>query len=253
MYRSKVDNIREGLVKEKVEENVEVLEAVLKETVDLNQDAIDTAIVGMIADPKEARAGIQEVHFLPFNPADKRTALTYIDSGGVSKGAPEQILNLAHNKSDIERRVHAVIDRFVEIGLRSLAVAYQEITILFLSVFFLRCLLPESSRRKERECWRPWQIIGLMPLFDPPRHDNAETIRRALNLGVNVKMITVIDELIEKADGFAGVFPVPWTINSQVLYVFGMFGQNECNVSWGYEPSVAEGILSVNSGENSSR
>lgn len=38
----------------------------------------------------------------------------------------------------------------------------------------------------------PWQFIGLMPLFDPPRHDSAETIRRALNLGVNVKMITGI-------------------------------------------------------------
>jgi len=32
--------------------------------------------------------------------------------------------------------------------------------------------------------------VGLMPLFDPPRHDSAETIRRALNLGVSVKMIT---------------------------------------------------------------
>jgi len=38
----------------------------------------------------------------------------------------------------------------------------------------------------------PWQFIGLLPLFDPPRHDSAETIRRALNLGVNVKMITGI-------------------------------------------------------------
>lgn len=36
----------------------------------------------------------------------------------------------------------------------------------------------------------PWQFVGLLPLFDPPRHDSAETIRRALNLGVNVKMIT---------------------------------------------------------------
>lgn len=36
-----------------------------------------------------------------------------------------QILHLAHNKSDIERRVHAVIDKFAERGLRSLAVAYQ--------------------------------------------------------------------------------------------------------------------------------
>lgn len=197
-----------------------------------NQDAIDAAIVGMLADPKEARAGIQEVHFLPFNPTDKRTALTYIDSDGkmhrVSKGAPEQILNLAHNKSEIERRVHVVIDKFAERGLRSLAVAYQEV--------------PEC--RKESP-GGPWQFIGLMPLFDPPRHDSAETIRRALNLGVNVKMITgdqlaigketgrrlgmgtnmypsssllgqskdesiaalPIDDLIEKADGFAGVFP----------------------------------------------
>lgn len=36
----------------------------------------------------------------------------------------------------------------------------------------------------------PWQFIGLLPLFDPPRHDSAETIRKALVLGVNVKMIT---------------------------------------------------------------
>ncbi|GKV08653.1 hypothetical protein SLEP1_g20257 [Rubroshorea leprosula] len=197
-----------------------------------NQDAIDAAIVGMLADPKEARADIQEVHFLPFNPTDKRTALTYIDGEGkmhrVSKGAPEQILNLVHNKSEIEQRVHTVIDKFAERGLRSLAVTYQEV----------------PDRRKE-SAGGPWQFIGLLPLFDPPRHDSAETIRRALNLGVNVKMITgdqlaiaketgrrlgmgtnmypsssllgqnkdesiaalPVDELIEKADGFAGVFP----------------------------------------------
>ncbi|KAK9925138.1 hypothetical protein M0R45_033475 [Rubus argutus] len=197
-----------------------------------NQDAIDTAIVGMLADPKEARAGIQEVHFLPFNPTEKRTALTYIELEGkmhrVSKGAPEQILNLVHNKSEIERRVHAVINKYAERGLRALAVAYQEV--------------PDG--RKE-SLGGSWQFIALMPLFDPPRHDSAETIRRALNLGVNVKMITgdqlaiaketgrrlgmgtnmypsstllgqkkdesvaglPVDELIEKADGFAGVFP----------------------------------------------
>ncbi|VAH37643.1 unnamed protein product [Triticum turgidum subsp. durum] len=61
-----------------------------------NQDAIDACMVGMLADPKEARAGIREVHFLPFNPTDKRTALTYIDAEGnwhrASKGAPEQLL-----------------------------------------------------------------------------------------------------------------------------------------------------------------
>lgn len=99
-----------------------------------NQDAIDMAIINMLADPREvlnlfarfksahiqnsswqlicslfsetrmlrvpcqARANITEVHFLPFNPVDKRTAITYIDSDHkwfrVSKGAPEQVLLL---------------------------------------------------------------------------------------------------------------------------------------------------------------
>ncbi|OAE23025.1 hypothetical protein AXG93_3255s1040 [Marchantia polymorpha subsp. ruderalis] len=162
-----------------------------------NQDAIDTAIVGMLEDPKQARAGIREVHFLPFNPTDKRTAITYIDSDGnwhrASKGAPEE----------------------------------------------------EVPAKSKDSPGGPWEFLGLLPLFDPPRHDSAETISKALNLGVNVKMITgdqlaiaketgrrlgmgtnmypssalfgnrkddamselPVDELIEKADGFAGVFP----------------------------------------------
>ncbi|CAA2963530.1 ATPase 10, plasma membrane-type [Olea europaea subsp. europaea] len=36
----------------------------------------------------------------------------------------------------------------------------------------------------------PWTFCGLLPLFDPPRHDCAEAIRRALDLGVSVKIIT---------------------------------------------------------------
>ena len=38
-----------------------------------------------------------------------------------------QILNLASNKCEIERKVHHVIGNFAERGLRSLAVAYQVI------------------------------------------------------------------------------------------------------------------------------
>ncbi|KAG8367545.1 hypothetical protein BUALT_Bualt16G0083000 [Buddleja alternifolia] len=162
-----------------------------------NQDAIDASIVNMLSDPKEARAGITEVHFLPFNPVEKRTAITYYDSNGdwhrCSKGAPEQTI-------------------------------------------------PEKTKES---AGGPWEFVGLLPLFDPPRHDSAETIKKALELGVNVKMITgdqlaigketgrrlgmgtnmypsssllgectdesiasiPIDELIERADGFAGVFP----------------------------------------------
>lgn len=50
--------------------------------------------------------------------------------------------------------------------------------------------MQEVPERRKESPGGPWQFIGLMPLFDPPRHDSAETIRRALNLGVNVKMIT---------------------------------------------------------------
>ncbi|CAL1375940.1 unnamed protein product [Linum trigynum] len=197
-----------------------------------NQDAIDAAIVAMLADPKEARAEVTEVHFLPFNPTDKRTALTYLDNSGkmhrVSKGAPEQILNLAYNRADIANRVHGIIDKFAERGLRSLGIARQDV--------------PDNNKESSGG---PWEFVGLLPLFDPPRHDSAETIRRALDLGVGVKMITgdqlaiaketgrrlgmgtnmypsssllgeskgtgfeslPVDELIENADGFAGVFP----------------------------------------------
>lgn len=50
--------------------------------------------------------------------------------------------------------------------------------------------MQEVPEKKKDASGGPWQLVGLLPLFDPPRHDSAETIRRALNLGVNVKMIT---------------------------------------------------------------
>jgi len=51
-------------------------------------------------------------------------------------------------------------------------------------------LLQEVPEKTKESAGAPWQFVGLLSLFDPPRHDSAETIRRALNLGVNVKMIT---------------------------------------------------------------
>ncbi|CAI0427859.1 unnamed protein product [Linum tenue] len=132
------------------------------------------------------------------------------------------------SSQDLRRKVHSVIEKFAERGLRSLGVARQEV--------------PEKTKESPGG---PWEFVGLLNLFDPPRHDSAETIRRALQLGVNVKMITgdqlaigketgrrlgmgtnmypsaallgqdkdsniaaiPVEELIEKADGFAGVFP----------------------------------------------
>lgn len=197
-----------------------------------NQDAIDTTIVNMLDDPKEARAGVKEVHFFPFNPVDKRTAMTYIDSDNewhrACKGAPEQIIELCNLKEDDVSVVHSLIGEYAERGLRSLGVARQTV--------------PEKDKDGVGS---PWEFLGLLPLFDPPRHDSAETIQRAISLGVNVKMITgdqlaiaketgrrlgmgtnmypsssllgetedsssasiSVEELIETADGFAGVFP----------------------------------------------
>ncbi|KAI3426541.1 uncharacterized protein J3R85_009898 [Psidium guajava] len=194
-------------------------------TLTLNKLNVDKSLI-------EARAGITEVHFLPFNPVDKRTAITYIDGNGdwhrCSKGAPEQIMELCKLSGDANKKAHSIIDSFATRGLRSLAVGRQTV--------------PEKTKESEGG---PWEFVGILSLFDPPRHDSAETIRRALDLGVNVKMITgdqlaigketgrrlgmgtnmypsssllgeckdasiasiSIEELIEKADGFAGVFP----------------------------------------------
>jgi len=58
--------------------------------------------------------------------------------------------------------------------------------------------VPEKSKES---LGGPWQFVGLLPLFDPPRHNSVETIRRALNLGVNVKMITGDQLAIGKESG----------------------------------------------------
>ena len=71
------------------------------------------------------------MHFLPFNLVDKRTAITYIESNGnwirANKGVLEQILNLCKEKEEIVGKVHAIIDKFAERGLRSLGVGYQKV------------------------------------------------------------------------------------------------------------------------------
>ncbi|KAH1217024.1 ATPase 9, plasma membrane-type [Glycine max] len=140
----------------------------------------------------------------------------------------QKIIELCELKGEVLKKAHKVIDEYANRGLRSLGVSRQTV-----------------SEKNKESAGESWEFLGLLPLFDPPRHDSAETIRRALDLGVNVKMITgdqlaigketgrrlgmgtnmypsssllgnskdpaiasiPVDELIEKADGFAGVFP----------------------------------------------
>ena len=83
------------------------------------------------------------------------------------KGAPQVILARSNvNGPEIKERVEKAIDDLAKRGYRAIGV----------------CLSDEGGTQ--------WRMIGLVPLFDPPRHDTKETIERTLNLGVGVKMIT---------------------------------------------------------------
>ncbi|MCO5549183.1 hypothetical protein L7F22_002649 [Adiantum nelumboides] len=95
--------------------------------------------------------------------------------------------------------------------------------------------VPEMPEKNKETDGGPWQFCGLLPLFDPPHHDCAETIRRALNLGVNVKMLTG-DQLAIGAlvDGFH------WYMRAEALLLDG--GLEICGV-WavGRVLALAEG------------
>ncbi|KAJ1966444.1 hypothetical protein GGI12_000088 [Dipsacomyces acuminosporus] len=199
-----------------------------------NQDAIDKSVVDSLSSPGLAREGIEVLDFLPFNPVDKRTQVTYRRLSDntvhrVSKGMTQMILELStRDKTDeIVDRLHADVDEFARRGLRALAVAEESV--------------PSGDVEAPGTGFR---LIGLLPIFDPPRHDTKETIDRAIELGVHVKMITgdqlaiaketgrelgmgdtmynasilnkkeelagianSVDELVLRADGFAGVYP----------------------------------------------
>ncbi|KAI8093722.1 E1-E2 ATPase-domain-containing protein [Halteromyces radiatus] len=144
-----------------------------------NQDAIDFCIVNSLPDPSMARGGIEELEFKPFNPVVKRTEITYKDSEGkvlrVTKGMSHTILDLCSRDKN-EEQIKALnddVDEFARRGLRALAVAVDEV--------------PSGEVEGEGKGFR---LIGLLPIYDPPRSDTKETIDRAIALGVQVKMIT---------------------------------------------------------------
>jgi H+-transporting ATPase len=191
-----------------------------------DQDPIDLAVLGSLdnaaSQASQAAAGLDQVlHFQPFDPVSKRTEATVRSADGrtfrVTKGAPQVILALANNAAQVKDQVEQKINEYAARGFRSLGVA-----------------------RAEQD--RPWQFIGVIPLYDPPREDSRATIASARQMGVEVKMVTgdqvaiaqeigrqldlgtnILDasalatttaaqaghlaDAIEAADGFAQVFP----------------------------------------------
>jgi H+-transporting ATPase len=188
-----------------------------------DQDAIDLAVIGGVQDPELLRT-YDQLTFLPFDPVIKRTEGTIKDAQGktfkVTKGAPQVILGMSDVDDNTRKRAEAAVNDFAAKGYRTLGVARSE---------------DNGS----------WQFLGILPLFDPPREDSADTIAQAKAHGVQVKMVTgdnlaigreisgqlglgkniqpadrLLDanqkegqmaldtaEQVEKADGFAQVFP----------------------------------------------
>jgi H+-transporting ATPase len=185
-----------------------------------NQDTIDLAVLNGLKND-QALKGYQVVHFQPFDPVHKRTEATVKGMDGqefkVTKGAPQVILELSVNAGQVKPVVDEAIGAFAKRGFRSLGVA-------------------RTDARGQ------WQFLGVLPLFDPPREDSKPTIATARQMGVNVKMVTgdqlaiaretagqlgmganILDasgfgdtkhhetaqlaQSIERADGFAQVFP----------------------------------------------
>jgi H+-transporting ATPase len=185
-----------------------------------DQDPIDLAILDKLRKTAEWEA-YKVTKFQPFDPVIKRTEAEVTQVGGtsfkVTKGAPQVILALSANAHEIKPQVDQAVEQFAKRGFRSLGVARAE----------------EG---------KSWKFLGLLSLYDPPRDDSKATIEAAQSMGVKVKMVTgdqiaiasetahqlgmssniidadlftnpyhhevaQIEEAIEKADGFAQVFP----------------------------------------------
>ena len=185
-----------------------------------NDDTIDLAVLGGLKD-KQALKPYQVTHFQPFDPVHKRTEATVKGADGktfkVTKGAPQVILALSANAAAVKSAVDKAVDDFAARGFRALGVARAD---------------------GDGE----WRLLGVLPLFDPPRVDAKSTVATAAEMGVKIKMVTgdalaiaremaktlgmgsnildantlgdakteetaAVAKTIEDADGFAQVFP----------------------------------------------
>jgi len=185
-----------------------------------DKDPIDDTIISKAKTLDAMPASISSykvASFKPFDPVSKRTEATVEAKDGhgfqVTKGAPQVILSLVHDKS-VEEVVNEVVNSFAAKGYRALGVA-------------------------RAEGGKDWQYVGLIALSDPPREDSAATIKAAESMGIAVKMVTgdhvaiakevcrevglgtnivtsssilgksdsEAESVVEKADGFAEVFP----------------------------------------------
>ncbi|OQR96430.1 P-type ATPase (P-ATPase) Superfamily [Thraustotheca clavata] len=140
-----------------------------------NNEAIDVVCYNSYPEHDKLWQKYSLLHYTPFDPITKRTIAKIKDNttGAIfraCKGAPQVCLNMDSNAEALRPLVEERINEFAARGYRGLGIA----------------IASDDVRLEDAK----WQLVGLMPLFDPPRHDTAETIRKALELGVAVKMVT---------------------------------------------------------------
>ena len=140
-----------------------------------NPDAIDSAVLtGWQKDGGKALPKLAK--FTPFDPVGKRTEAQVADAGKMvrySKGAPQVILDLCKLAPDARAPYEAKVDALGRQGYRALAVAAAD----------------DGGT---------WRMLGLLPLFDPPRDDAAQTLAITRKMGVDVKMVTGDHEAIAR-------------------------------------------------------
>ena len=121
----------------------------------------------------------QQTQFIPFDPIRKRTE-AHIEKDGqqfvVVKGAAQVLVELAQLSDDEAQNIQNMVDLMAGKGYRTLAVGRQQGDA-------------------------PLNLIGLIPLYDPPRNDSEQVIMDMRNYGVAVKMITGDNLAIAKEVG----------------------------------------------------
>lgn len=153
-----------------------VLAAALASRVE-DSDVIDSAVIAALAD-RSALDTYTVSEFVPFDPVSKRTQATAKASDGtsvlVTKGAPQAIVDLAAPPEDVASKVEQSVADLGSRGYRALGVARS----------------PDGGKT--------WSVLGLLPMFDPPRDDSQETIEKVRAKGVAVKMVTGDDTAIAR-------------------------------------------------------
>ena len=137
-------------------------------------DAIDAAILAGAPGTKLDAYAVRA--FRPFDPVSKRAEAEIEHSGKrfkVVKGAPQVIVDLCEPSTEERAKLSTLVDRDAGKGYRTLGVARTD----------------DSGK---------WRFLGLLPLFDPPRDDCAETIAATRAMGVSIKMVTGDHEAIAK-------------------------------------------------------